>query len=213
MKNLSKVVLKLLKHKTSSPCLHNTNKEDAEQNPFSMTSCFTSGFTLIELLVVVLIIGILSAVALPQYQTAVLKSRYANMQVLAHTYYKAAQVFKLANGTWPSSFDELDVSLPGGVYENTTPTAAHCGKFTQYYCCLVSDVSDYQSSGVTCGLNDYRLGVDIKDFRNGKEFCFAATDDKPANRVCKSLGGVPTTGGVNMVTPNGHQNSMTKYAF
>ncbi len=84
------------------------------------------GFTLIELLVVVLIIGILSAVALPQYQKSVERSRFV----------EAASVQKALSGSMsrylmasrnerPNALTDLDVQIPAMkdffiLYDNST---------------------------------------------------------------------------------------------
>lgn len=73
-----------------------------------------SGFTLIELLVVVLIIGVLSAIALPQYTTAVEKSRAAEALTLMSATRDAVERYRFQKDAWPSAnnFAVLDVEIP-----------------------------------------------------------------------------------------------------
>ena len=71
------------------------------------------GFTLIELLVVVLIIGILAAVALPQYQKAVEKSRATEAIQLLKQLANAENIFLMNKGVYTKDITALDLQLPG----------------------------------------------------------------------------------------------------
>ena len=72
-----------------------------------------AGFTLIELLVVVLIIGILAAVAVPQYEIAVEKSRIAEVLTAFSNLEKAEKMFEMSNGRYTRQLDLLDIEMPG----------------------------------------------------------------------------------------------------
>lgn len=87
------------------------------------------GFTLIELLVVVLIIGILSAVALPQYQKAVAKSRFTQLQTAGKSLKDAMEVYYMANGDYPYYWNQLDITYPGCTESPTDRYMLWCDKF------------------------------------------------------------------------------------
>ena len=70
-----------------------------------------SGFTLIELLVVVLIIGVLTGVALPRYQTAVDKARVVSAYTTLRAVQQQQELYYLANGRYAASWPELEMSV------------------------------------------------------------------------------------------------------
>ena len=75
------------------------------------------GFTLIELLVVVLIVGILAAVELPQYQKAVRRARAAEAAVWVKRIVAAEQEYYLANGRYTGNIEDLNLD-----YKHKWPT-------------------------------------------------------------------------------------------
>ena len=66
------------------------------------------GFTLIELLVVVLIIGILAAIALPQYTKAVERSRMAEAVQVLGDVATAQSIFYMQHNEFAADLDDLN---------------------------------------------------------------------------------------------------------
>ena len=68
-------------------------------------------FTLIEILVVVLIIGILAAIALPQYQRAVAKAELSQIISVVKSIKEAQDIYFLTNNKYSMSLNNLDVVI------------------------------------------------------------------------------------------------------
>lgn len=146
------------------------------------------GFTLIELLVVVLIIGILSAIALPQYQMAVRKARMVEMQTLTKAIKNAQEIYYMANGFYTRDFYELDINPPAGLSQDDSGNLV-LPSGTKL---LVLDPSAGSTNRVYAINTREKLGFtwymdkDNPSSRAGKQFCVAYADET-SRRLCRSI--------------------------
>ncbi|MBR3631936.1 MAG: prepilin-type N-terminal cleavage/methylation domain-containing protein [Elusimicrobiaceae bacterium] len=104
-------------------------------------------FTLIELLVVVLIIGILSAIALPQYQKAVIKSRFAETMINLKTISEADDVCHLETGEEYCAMKDLGVSIgEQSAWEGCSTAEGGVFETDKFFYCASWSVAGYPSA-------------------------------------------------------------------
>ncbi len=152
------------------------------------------GFTLIELLVVVLIIGILAAIALPQYRLAVEKAKLGKTLSLLRSVKDAQERYLMANGQYATQFADLDISLPGNprlvsATENA-PWPGQQASFSGFSIDLLSAAKFVYSNIRLSDGSSINFGFRLAQSpsSDGPTLCLATMGDNLANKLCKSYG-------------------------
>ncbi len=140
-------------------------------------------FTLIELLVVVLIIGILAAVALPQYQKAVWKGRLATIKDVTKSIANGEDAYYLATGSYTADLDalSLDFPTPNSSSTSTNETSYH---YSWGRCHVV--VSSQYAECFLYKDNDPFLSYQANFSLRGGDICFAHNQNALANKICQN---------------------------
>ncbi|MCF2971747.1 prepilin-type N-terminal cleavage/methylation domain-containing protein [Synechococcus sp. Nb3U1] len=73
------------------------------------------GFTLIELLVVIVIVGVLSAVAIPQFLNQVRRSRTAEAQAALTAVGRGSEAYRLDTTQYPDNYTRIEYGCPSST--------------------------------------------------------------------------------------------------
>lgn len=151
------------------------------------------GFTLIELLVVVLIIGVLAAIALPQYQIAVAKSRFSSVMPMVRALKDAQESYYLVNGQYTDDLRKLELSFD---YTNNGNSNIAGGWVSfdngTYLDSLPNGPSDFNRASIHAGIGKRDSYIVLYEMylnhsaTPGRVTCTGYNDI--GNKVCASLG-------------------------
>ena len=150
------------------------------------------GFALIELLVVVLIIGILAAVALPQYQKAVAKARLTEAVLFMNDMQKVVDAYLLQNGIQDVDFQThpeiLDVDLSTAINKLCASQADEHPFVCRFQCSEA-----WENDPAECAIELNAAKADSADlalkYQNGKwtKTCTPLPNNPLSESLCSTL--------------------------
>ena len=162
---------------------------NSESHPFSFKR---AGFTLMELLVVVLIIGVLAAIAYPQYSRAVAKAKAIKVISLMSQINRSQELYYMNNALYAEDPNELDFTFPAGAELDSN------GKwqYEDFSCKLCADKYNGKCIAIACTLSNGRESLAFALYyynspHSDKFFCsspIAGTNTEIVDPLCKSLG-------------------------
>lgn len=176
-------------------------------NKQNKNKSYKLGFTLIEMLVVVLIIGILAAIALPQYQLAVDKAKFSEYQSMASALRDAYNEYILIQNKAPSKFEDLSFDIPDS-FQKKSNSSWDCVSDNDMYCCISTTIPNILAGAITCGNNSFayvEVFLDTYSRPFSQKKCISDSSNKRGMRLCSVLGEYYATGG--FVTSTGVWNS------
>lgn len=146
--------------------------------------CSKAGFTLIEILIVVLIIGILAAIAVPQYQKAVEKNRAMQLLVSIKTLADAEEIYYMEHGSYTTYFIKLDIGYSFNAETMTLNDGSQI--FLGQAHSRVYGMTKHVKISI---FTKHGLGQAGTLHKPGMMICSARTADPIGTQVCKSLSG------------------------
>jgi prepilin-type N-terminal cleavage/methylation domain-containing protein len=127
---------------------------------FQTTPKGNSGFSLVELTIVVVILGVLSMMAVPRYQTAVERAKGAEAFTYMAQVAGAQERHNARSGQYANSLSKLDLKM-------TAPKHFSVGSFTSYNWQTKWELK-LTRKGASSGFGNYTVCFDQNGFNRGR---------------------------------------------